>query len=288
MPRNPELEAFERACRQLAKHRLVAPRLEDDELDLRGISLEDVDVLTRDDAGYYLLISAADLNRTKLRVASRSPEAQLVHAPLRRAFAIQRHLPHRVSFSAAVQQAVTLRRRDLARKSRGAVEGLLRDRLIAEGIPILMSPPVRRVPGLLIGWRKPDGVYPDPATGHPPQIYLEVKTVNRVSDDIQKRLYEVAEASLEMKALYGALRLEGFALETLEGVESSPALRARMRKQILGVHPIVVAFFICPRAEAERYRAGAEAFIDRLFFQEEVDACLVFLRETIEGLTRGE
>jgi hypothetical protein len=49
--------------------------------------------------------------------------------------------------------------------------------------------------------------------------------------------------------------------------------------RIVGVRPAVVALFLCPRNEAERYRAGAEAFIDRLFFQEEIDECLAYLRD---------
>jgi hypothetical protein len=46
----------------------------------------------------------------------------------------------------------------------------------------------------------------------------------------------------------------------------------------------VVALLLCPRAEAERYRAGAETFIDRVFFQEELEECLAFLRETAARL----
>jgi hypothetical protein len=72
-----------------------------------------------------------------------------------------------------------------------------------------MSPPVRQVPGILIGKRKPDGVYPDPAGFAAPRVYLEIKNVRRPADDIQKRLYEVAEASIEMKFLYGALGSKG-------------------------------------------------------------------------------
>ena len=49
---------------------------------------------------------------------------------------------------------------------------------------------------------------------------------------------------------------------------------------------MVVALFLCPRAEAERYRAGAEAFIDRLFFQEEIDECLAYLREVTASSTK--
>jgi hypothetical protein len=41
------------------------------------------------------------------------------------------------------------------------------------------------------------------------QPLLEIKNVQRVADDIQKRLYEIAEASVEMKTLYGLLRLRG-------------------------------------------------------------------------------
>jgi len=228
-----------------------------------------------------LLIAAAGLNRTQLKSAISSPEAQIVEQRLRRAFAIQRHLPLAGSFRATMLRSEASRERDLTRKRGGGVERLLRDRLVAEGIPRLMSPPVRQVPGLLVGLRKPDGIYPDPKSGRAPQVYLEIKNVRRVSDDIQKRLYEIAEVSLEMKVLYGDLNLHGFQVEDTRLVADNPELRATLGLQIRSSRPVVVAFLICPKAEAERYRAGAQAFIDRVFFQEEVEECLRFLREAV-------
>ena len=44
---------------------------------------------------------------------------------------------------------------------------------------------------------------------------------------------------------------------------------------------LVVALFICPKAEAEKYREGAETFIDAVFFQEEIRECLDYLQSTI-------
>ena len=145
-----------------------------------------------------------------------------------------------------------------------------------------MSPPVRRVQGILVGARKPDGVYPDPATGEAPRVYLEIKNIRRVSDDIQKRLYEIAEASLEMKLLYGTLQLRGLGLASMQAaLESQGLIRRRLRKAITASLPSVVALFLCPRGEAERYRAGAEAFIDHVFFQEEIEDCLAYLRSAV-------
>lgn len=77
-----------------------------------------------------------------------------------------------------------------------------------------MAPPIPRAPGLLIDYRKPDGVYPGPTTGPAPRLYLEITNINRVSDDIQKRLYEIAETSIEMKKIYGDLELRGFEHKT--------------------------------------------------------------------------
>ncbi len=159
---------------------------------------------------------------------------------------------------------------------------MFRERLLQEGIAVAMSPPVRKVPGLLIGSRKPDGVAPDPATEEPPQLYLEIKSIRRVADDIQKRLYEIAEVSLEMKLLYGGLKLKGHRVRsTREAIDKVSLLRAKLREQVVRARPVVVAFFLCPRAEAERYRAGAETFIDAVFFQEEVEECLAFIRSAI-------
>ena len=212
--------------------------------------LEEVAELIKDETCYYFLIAAAGLNRTSLKRAMRSEDAQIVHKDLRRAFAVKEHLPLRREFTDVANRAVVLWRADLNRRARGAVEALFRERLKAEGIPILMSPPVRQVPGLLIGKRKPDGVYPDPAEDKAPGIYLEIKNVRRVSDDIQKRLYEVAEASLEMKILYGNLRLEGFGItSTREVLDATSDLRARLRDQIRSARPTVVVLFLCARDE---------------------------------------
>jgi hypothetical protein len=38
---------------------------------------------------------------------------------------------------------------------------------------------------------------------------------------------------------------------------------------------------LCPRVDAEKYREGAEAFVDRVFFQEEIDECLRFLKAAV-------
>jgi hypothetical protein len=111
-------------------------------------------------------------------------------------------------------------------------------------------------------------------------VYLEIKNVRRVSDDIQKRLYEIAEASLEMKLLYGTLELRGLGTpDTRTVLEQCSELRAKLRSQIRTSRPTVVVLMLCSKLEAERYREGAEAFVDRLFFQEEIDDCLAFLRE---------
>ena len=276
---DPELDDFKKRTEALLGHPVLGRYLKDDEVELSRLTLQEIEDLAREDEGYCFLIAAAGLNRTSLKAAASSPEAKIVQARLRKAFAIKESLPIRVSFSATAQKSVALRAADLKRKRRGAVESLLRDRLHAEGIPIFMSPPVRKVPGLLVSQRKPDGVYPDPSTGQPPRVYLEIKNVRRVSDDIQKRLYEIAEASIEMKALYGKLRLRGLDLKSTLEVSNNARLQGRIRSQITKARPVVVAFLICPKAEAEKYRRGAEAFIDRLFFQEEVEDCIEFLRE---------
>jgi hypothetical protein len=92
------------------------------------------------------------------------------------------------------------------------------------------------------------------------------------------------EASLEMKLLYGNLNLQGLKLPSTSIVlEQSDEIRAALRKQIVTARPAVVALFLCPKIEAERYRAGAETFIDRLFFQEEIEECLAFLRSVAKA-----
>ena len=234
-----------------------------------------------DETAYYFLIAAAGLNRTSLKKAAADETAKIVAKPLRKAFAVEKRLPVIASFADVENSAVVLRRGDLDRRSKGEIEGLFRERLAAEGIPLLMSPPIRQIPGILIGKRKPNGVYPDPALGHPPAVYLEIKNVRRVADDIQKRLYEIAEASLEMKLLYGTLELRGLGvLDTRTILEQCSDHRAKLRKQIRASRPAVVVLMLCSKVEAERYREGAEAFVDRLFFQEEIEDCIAFLRES--------
>lgn len=278
----PLLQDFQRAIEDLRSHPLISPLLKRGEVNLGALSLDAVAKLMKVDAGYYFLIAAAGLNRTSLKKASVSDEAKIVSPAKRKAFAVKERLPIRKAFADVASGAVALRGGDLDRKSRGGIEQLFRERLAEEGIGILMSPPVRQVPGILIAKRKPDGVYPDPATGAAPIIYLEIKNVRRVADDIQKRLYEIAEAALEMKFLYGALRLEGFALRSTKDVLAAPdEFRERLRAQITQALPVVVVLMLCSRAEAEKYRAGAQAFVDRVFFQEEITECLEFLRETI-------
>ena len=134
--------------------------------------------------------------------------------------------------------------------------------------------------GALIERRKPDGVYPDPDTGKAPELYLEVKKINRVRDDIQKRLYEIAQVSVEMKLLYGNLELAGLKLSELLQNSNRSAARKAFRDQITASKPVVAALLICRAEEleiAKRYRAGAEAFLDRVFFPDEIDECIGFL-----------
>jgi hypothetical protein len=276
---SPELDEFRRRIEKLASDKVLRKLVKGGEVHFGKLSVDEVATLMRDEVAYYFLIAAAGLNRTTLKKATEHEEARIVEAPKRKAFAVQRRLPVRRAFADVASSAIALRAGDLGRKSRGGIEQLFRDRLKAEGIPILMSPPVRQVPGILIGKRKPDGVYPDPAQSAAPTVYLEIKNVRRVADDIQKRLYEIAEAAIEMKFLYGALRLKGLALtSTKEVLENPGSLRRRLRAQILKARPTVVVLMLCARADAERYREGAEAFVDRVFFQEEIEECLSFLK----------
>ncbi len=282
MPRNPELAEFRRRTEELSQHPHFLPHLHEDELHFAALELKEIAELIQDEVAYYFLIAAAELNRTSLKRATADADAQIVPPRLRRAFVIRTRLPVRASFNATAETSVAQRQVDLKRKRRGEVEQLFRDRLKEEGVPVFMSPPVRRVPGLLVGKRKPDGVYPDPATGKPPRLYLEVKNVRRVADDIQKRLYEIAEASIEMKAIYGRLRLQGLGVKSTLEVEGNAELRAKLREQMTASAPVAVALLLCPKAQAERYREGAETFIDRVFFQEEIQECIAFLKATID------
>lgn len=284
MTENPDLDEFKRQVEELRRHPLLKPHITKGEVYFQQLQLEDVDRLVRSgDAAHYFLMAAADLTRTTLKKATKDPEATIVPAKQRRAFAVKRRLPTRQHFDRVAHTAVALRAGDLGRRNRGAAEQLFRERLKAEGIPILMSPPVRQVPGLLIGKRKPDGVYPDPLSGQPPLVYLEIKNVRRVADDIQKRLYEIAEASLEMKFLYGSLSLKGLGItDTRQVVTALPELRASLRAQITATPPAIVVLMLCPAAEAERYRPAAETFVDRVFFQEEIEDCLAYLRTLLK------
>jgi hypothetical protein len=85
-----------------------------------------------------------------------------------------------------------------------------------------------------------------------------------------------------VKFLYGKLHVEGHALKTTKDVLATPeTYRQRLRAQITVALPVVVVLMLCSRAEAEKYRSGAQAFVDRVFFQEEIEECLSFLRETL-------
>lgn len=283
MTERPQFEEFQKQIEKLKKHPLLAAVQRRGMVALGSLSLDAVATLIKEEGpGYYFLIAAAGLNRTTLRKAVAEHEASIVEPAKRRAFAIRKRLPVEKPFAEIASGALALRKGDLERRSRGGVEQLFRDRLAAEGIGLLMAPPVRQVPGILVGRRKPDGVFPDPAGGHPPLVYLEIKNVNRVSDDIQKRLYEIAEASLEMKFLYGNLSLAGLAVRDTREIMAAPEkYRMALRKRITASKPSTVALFLCAREEAERYRQGAEAFIDRLFFQEEIDECLAYLKAAV-------
>ncbi|MGG5259211.1 hypothetical protein [Phycicoccus avicenniae] len=284
----PELEEFRREVALLREDVAIqAVRRSDGRYALASLSLADVARLLRQEPAYYLLLSAASLNRTSLRHATAEEEAQLVSPRQRRAFAVRTRLPVSADFDAVISNAVALRMGDLQRKARGKTEQVFRERLEDEGIPLFMSPPRRVVPGIVIAGRKPDGVWPDPATGEPPVIYLEVKRIRRVADDIQKRLYELAEASLEMKLLYGQASLTGLGIKDNRDVRDESTAQ-RLRQQVVGVRPIVIGLFLCPRAEADRYRGGAQALIDRIFFQEEIEECINFISETITLHVKSE
>ena len=287
MTDSPEFDDFRIELQKLRDHPLLKTLIKGPEVHLGKLDVREVATLMLQDAARYYLLAAANLNRTALRKASQEPETAIVEKKLRQAYALKQRLPVRAPFDDLVARAESLRRGDLGRKARGGIEALFRSRLAAEGIPVLMSPPVRSVPGILVSRRKPDGVWPDPSQGLPPKVYVEIKNERRVVDDIQIRLYEFAEAAIEMKFIYGKLDLRGMALPTTtELLERGDELRATLRSRIVGVSPAVVALFLCPKGEAERYRAGAEAFVDRLFFQEEVDECLGFLRSLTLGDVR--
>lgn len=284
-----ELSDLEGELQRLPKHPLLAPHI-----DRRGritftrLELHEIAGLLSDRAAALLLMAAADLNRTALRTGIEQPDAQLVAPPLRRAYVVQSQLPTMAELETLIQLALQRRGGTVGRSTNAATETLFKDRLAFEGLPIRMSG--AWTSGILIDRRKPDGVYPDPATGLSPELYLEVKKVNRVRDDIQKRLYEIAEASLEVKYLYGKLRLSGLARRNLLTDDARNDSRAILRRSITASKPAVVALLICRTEELEiarRYRPGAEAFIDRLFFADEIDDCLAFLATIAPPLAPG-
>jgi hypothetical protein len=281
----PELRALERELVALRGHPKLEPVIDSlGDVRFGDLDLHDIAALLGDPIASLFLLAAADLNRTALRARLAAPEAQLVAPPLRRAYAVRGRLPVHADFSTVVELALQRRAGTLGRNANAATETLFRDRLEFEGLPIRMRG--AWTAGLLVDRRKPDGVFPDPATGEPPRLYLEIKKVNRVRDDIQKRLYENAEVSLEVKFLYGRLQLSGLDLPGLLTEDARPEARRSLREQITRATPAVVAPLICRAEEldiARRYRPNAEAFIDRLFFADEIETCLEYLADVIGG-----
>ncbi len=258
----------------------------DGTVSLGALTLEDVDGLLSTDEGALLLMASSALSRNDVRFAITSGDALLVAAPFRRAFVVRSKLPAEASFETMVELALAKRRATLGRTENAATEDLFRERLEFEGVPLRMSGAWTR--GLLVDRRKPDGVWPDPDGGEAPRLYLEIKKINRVADDIQKRLYEIAEVSLEMKFIYGDLRLKGLALDKLLTPEVQPSALAALRQQITRAEPVVVALLLCPADQvdrARRYRERAEAFVDRIFLPDEIDDCIGFLatRTSVPG-----
>jgi hypothetical protein len=277
----PDLRALEKQLRALASHEHLVGLIDNNgEVRLAALTLEQVDDVLKLDAGAQLLMAAAALNRTDVRTGITSTEAQLVAPPLRRAFVVRSKLPSSARFETLIELTLQKRRATLGRNENAATENLFRERLQFEGVPLRMQGAYTR--GLLVDRRKPDGVYPDPETGLAPELYLEIKKINRVADDILKRLYEIAEVSLEVKFIYGKLRLHGLDLPQLLEADQRSAVLAQMREQVVGVRPVVVALLLCPSEQLEKarsYRERAEAFVDRLFLADEIDECIAFLAE---------
>ena len=279
------IEAFRTDVEALRQHPLIVPHLEGDALDLTQLSLEDVAELAGkgQTTGYYFLLAATPYSRQTIKDLLKTLPKEAVPSKQRRAYVLKQSL-QATNFAAVAGQAVADRSRTMSRTKSGSFENLFRDYLREEGVDITMSGEgnVVSVPGLLIKQRKPDGAYPNPRSGQAPLIYLEVKNVKRVSDDIQKRLYEIAQASLEMKTLYGNLELRGMGATLAEASSQTSAYRARMREAITASTPVVVGLLLCSKTQAEPYREGIEAFVDRVFFaREETGECLEFLKATI-------
>lgn len=285
----PELRALERELLALRSHPILGPHVaRGGRIDFSSLALQEIAELLGQQTAALLLMAAADLNRTALRSGTEQPDAQIVASPLRRAFVVKSKLPAVADLSTLVELALQRRAATLGRNANAATETLFKERVEFEGLPIRMGG--AWTSGILIDRRKPDGVYPDPATGLAPELYLEIKKVNRVRDDIQKRLYEIAEVSLEVKFLYGNLQLQGLDHPTLLDDDARDIARTTMRQQILTATPAVVALLICRTEELEiarRYRPGAEAFIDRVFFADEIDECLAYLASIAAPMTFG-
>lgn len=83
-----------------------------------------------------------------------------------------------------------------------------------------------------------------------------------------------------MKLLYGNVDLKGLGIASTLDFDQAQ-IAGKLSQAIAGSTPVVVGLFLCPRAEAERYRVGAQAFVDRVFFQEEIEECIAFLKAVI-------
>jgi hypothetical protein len=278
----PELRALEQELLALREEEVLASAIQPGgTIAFEQLELAQIAELLSVPAAAILLMAAADLNRTALRSGLDHPDAQLVAPQHRRAFVVKSKLPASADFTTVVRLALQRRSETLERSANAATETLFRERLEFEGIPIRMRG--AWTSGILIDRRKPDGVYPDPDSGLAPRLYLEVKKINRVRDDIQKRLYEIAEVSLEVKFLYGGLALSGLDLTELIDQDGRTAARAELRTRTIASSPAVAALLICRSEEleiAKRYRPGAEAFIDRVFFSDEIDQCIEYLAAT--------
>jgi hypothetical protein len=84
-------------------------------------------------------------------------------------------------------------------------------------------------------------------------------------------LEEVATLLLQDVARYFLLAAANLNRTQLKKAAQEPET-AMVAKKLRQAHAV-------QKVEAERYRAGAEAFIDRLFFQEEIEECIEYLRE---------
>jgi len=89
MSANPELEDFRKRTDALSRHKILRKFIRGDMVELGRLSLEDISDLDGEEQGRYFLQAAAELNRTSLKAAAKTPEAKIVQPRLRRAFAIK-------------------------------------------------------------------------------------------------------------------------------------------------------------------------------------------------------